>query len=321
MKALIFYLKIFTIYLALALNSNLTANEEKLDSIIDQIQIINKDLKTLEKAVYKSSEISTTSSPSSNSLNEDVLTKHLLKLNEIEEQFRELTNKFEEINFKMDKLSNRVTKIQSDTQLRFSDLETSEFDAGKQNKKKNKQKAKLPGSDKAQDFGAAPGYDTSNLPKKQETQSIETATTVLTEEAEKKSLLPNKPPKEQFDFALSFIKIGDYETAEFALKEFIEKNKVHDLAGNAQYWYGETFRIRQLYSDAATAYLDGYQNYPKSKKAPDNLLKLGITMVQLGEKDQGCTMISGIKKQYPKASKSVLQKALYEQKKFNCAKS
>ena len=29
------------------------------------------------------------------------------------------------------------------------------------------------------------------------------------------------------------MKIGDYETAEFALKEFIEKNKDHDLAGNA----------------------------------------------------------------------------------------
>ena len=113
------------------------------------------------------------------------------------------------------------------------------------------------------------------------------------------------------------MKIGDYETAEAALKEFIDKNKDHDLAGSAQYWYGETFRIRQLYSDAATAYLDGYQNYPKSKKAPDNLLKLGITMVQLGEKDQGCKMILGLKKEYPKASKSVLQKAQYEQK-FKC---
>ena len=138
--------------------------------------------------------------------------------------------------------------------------------------------------------------------------------TVITEEAERDSLLPDRPPKEQYEFAINFMKIGDYETAEFALKEFIEKNKGHDLAGSAQYWYGETFRIRQLYSDAASAYLDGYQNYPKSKKAPDNLLKLGITMVQLGEKDQGCTMIAGIKKQYPKASKSVLQKAQYEQK-------
>ena len=52
------------------------------------------------------------------------MTRHLLKLNEIEEQFRLLTNRFEEVNFKLDKLSNRVTKIQSDSQLRFSDLET-----------------------------------------------------------------------------------------------------------------------------------------------------------------------------------------------------
>ena len=43
-------------------------------------------------------------------LSEDILTKHLLKLNEIEDQFRELTNKFEEVNFKLDKLSSRVTK-------------------------------------------------------------------------------------------------------------------------------------------------------------------------------------------------------------------
>ena len=100
-------------------------------------------------------------------------------------------------------------------------------------------------------------------------------------------MLPNKPPNEQYNFAVSFIKVGDYETAEFALKEFIDKNKDNDLAGSAQYWYGETFRIRQLYQDAAAAYLDGYQNYPKSKKAPINLLKLGTTLVQLGEKEQG----------------------------------
>ena len=179
----------------------------------------------------------------------------------------------------------------------------------------NKKKVKLPGTSKPQDFGATPGYSSKNLPQEQATNSVGTTAAVTTSEAERsESLLPNKSPKEQYDFAISFMKIGDYETAEFALKEFIDKNKDHDLAGNAQYWYGETFRIRQLYSDAATAYLDGYQNYPKSDKAPDNLLKLGITMVQLGEKEQGCTMITGIKKQYPKASKSVLQKAQYEQK-------
>ena len=315
--------KLFLIFfIAFSINF-LNAEEEEvfLQSLSDQIQVLIKDIKTLEKAVYQKSDIATSSTSNSiksDGLNEDILTKHLLKLNDIEEQFRDLTNKFEEINFKMDKLSSRVTKIQSDTQLRFSDLENG---TNSQNLKKDNITANsdLPGTSKPKDFGANPGYTTTNLPKEQIINSVDSAKTVITEEPEKKeSLLPNKSPNEQYEFAVSFMKIGDYETAEFALKEFIEKNKDHDLAGSAQYWYGETFRIRQLYSDAATAYLDGYQNYPKSKKAPDNLLKLGITMVQLGEKDQGCKMIKGLKKEYPKANKSVLQKAQYEQKKFKC---
>ena len=310
--------KIYLIFFSFALiNTNLFAEEEEiyLKSISDQIQVITKDLKTLEKAVYQKSDVANTtiSNFKSDGLNEDILTKHLLKLNEIEDQFRELTNKFEEVNFKLDKLSTRVTKIQSDTQLRFSDLENGTINTTKNNQ------ITLPGSSKPQDFGSSPGYQMTNLPKQQTINSIESAQTVISEEPEnKESLLPDKPANEQYEFAVSFMKIGDYETAEVALKEFINKNKDHDLAGSAQYWYGETFRIRQLYSDAATAYLDGYQNYPKSKKAPDNLLKLGITMVQLGEKDQGCKMIIGLKKEYPKASKSVLQKAQYEQKKFKC---
>jgi len=310
--------KVFILIIFLFLTNYISAEEEDINikAISDQIQVITNDLKTLEKAVYQKSDVvslKSSSSVSSDGLNEDIMTKHLLKLNEIEDQFRELTNKFEEVNFKLDKLSTRVTKIQSDTQLRFSDLESGSINTTEKNKKV------LPGSTKAQDFGAAPAYQTSNLPKNQSINSVESAKTVIAEEPEpRESLLPDKPADEQYEFAVSFMKIGDYETAEFALKEFIDKNKEHDLAGSAQYWYGETFRIRQLYSDAATAYLDGYQNYPKSNKAADNLLKLGITMVQLGEKDQGCKMISGIKKEYPKANKSVLQKAQYEQKKFKC---
>ena len=313
------FLKISLLLLPVVLLNTIAVAEDEeiyLKAISDQIQVITKDIKTLEKAVYKKSDVVSlkpSNSLGADGLNEDIMTKHLLKLNEIENQFRELTNKFEEVNFKLDKLSTRVTKIQSDSQLRFSDLEnvTANNNA--------KEKKILPGSSKPQDFGASQAYETSNLPKEQSINSIESAQTVIAEEPEKReSLLPNKSAEDQYEFAVSFMKIGDYETAEFALKEFIDTNKDHDLAGSAQYWYGETFRIRQLYSDAATAYLDGYQNYPKSKKAADNLLKLGITMVKLGEKDQGCKMISGLQKEYPKASKSVLQKAQYEQKKFQC---
>ena len=151
------------ILFSLLILSPLHSEEEEiyLKSISDQIQVITKDLKTLEKAVYQKSDVSITTKSntvSSNSLNEDILTKHLLKLNEIEDQFRELTNKFEEVNFKLDKLSTRVTKIQSDTQLRFTDLESGEI-----SKQSNKETV-LPGTSKPQDFGANPGYKTSNLP-------------------------------------------------------------------------------------------------------------------------------------------------------------
>ena len=132
--------------------------------------------------------------------------------------------------------------------------------------------------------------------------------------------MPNVSPEKQYEFAISFLKVGDYNTAERAFREFINTNSEHKLAGNAQYWYAETFRIRQLYTDAASAYLEGYQKYPQSEKAPINLLKLGVSLVQIGEKDQGCLMITGVKTQYPKANQSVLQKAKYEEKKFECKK-
>ena len=94
--------------------SNAEEEEVFIQAVADQIQVLTKDLKTLEKAVYEKSNIvsSSASLMKADGLNEDILTKHLLKLNEIEDQFRELTNKFEEINFKFDKLSSRVTKIQ-----------------------------------------------------------------------------------------------------------------------------------------------------------------------------------------------------------------
>ena len=105
--------KIFIFFILLFFSFNFAiAEEEKINAITDQIQIITQDLKTLEQAVYKTSNVITaTNSISNNGLNEEILTRHLLKLNEIEEQFRLLTNRFEEVNFKLDKLSNRVTKF------------------------------------------------------------------------------------------------------------------------------------------------------------------------------------------------------------------
>ena len=316
-KILSLSIKIVIIFSLIAFSSfKVWAEEEEIETILTQLR---EDIKTLEKAVY-SQDVNTVSSTGSlSSEGSDVLTKHLLKLSELEEQFKILTNKFEEINFKLDRLSNRITKVQTDNQMRFQDLEKSGLSVTDSGEPK-----KLPGSGEAQDFGQvieATESDTASAEQIQQTQSVESVGTVLTEEASRaEKILPDTTPEEQYKFAVSFIKVGDYETAELALREFVDNNSGHQLAGNAQYWYGETFRVRQLYQDAATAYLDGYQKYPDSSKAPVNLLKLGVMLVQIGEKEQGCSMILGIKVQYPKANQSVIQKAEYEKKKFNCEK-
>ncbi|AEA81892.1 TPR repeat containing exported protein; Putative periplasmic protein contains a protein prenylyltransferase domain [Candidatus Pelagibacter sp. IMCC9063] len=301
--------------------------DEQLTTIINELKTLNKDLKTLEKAVYSKS-FSSQNSTNSSSGNipatlEGALTRQLVKLSELEEQIQKMTASNEETLFNLQKISERVDKIQRDTELRFSDLgsgSTSTTSVQKTNTPKQ-----LPGTGKMQDFSKVldtPSNDTkiaSN--QKQEIRSISPAAVVQTADVEAESILPKGTPASQYKFATNFIKVGDYQKAEIALKEFIEKNPTHSLSGSAQYWFAETFYIRQLYHDAAAAYLDGYQKFPKSKKAPQNLLKLGIVMNELGEKDQGCLMLSGVKKQYPKADKSILQKAKYETKKFKCAKS
>jgi len=297
-------------------------------NVLEILEIIQKDLKTLEKAVYADS--GTVSSNSTTELDqnaEDVLTRHLLKLSEIEIQFNELTNKFEEINFKLDKLSNRISKVQADNQLRFQQIEEDKSANIQENKElvskpKEIENKVLPGSSEPQDLGSISYKDTETSETTQQTLSIETTSTIVSEvfQSEEK-ILPNETPEKQYEFATSFLKVGDYNTAERAFSEFVILNPEHNLAGNAQYWYAETFRIRQLYTDAASAYLEGYQKYPKSNKAPINLLKLGVSLVQIGEKDQGCLMITGVKEQYPDANQSVLQKAKYEEKKFECKKN
>ena len=247
------------IFLFIFLSNAVFADSHNLNEVL---KIIQNDLKTLEKAVYSGS-ISTGNSNSQKGFDEnseDVLTRHLLKLSEVESQFRELTNKFEEINFKIDKLSNRLSKVQADNQLRFQDIENN-LSTGEaiQRLTSNSKEKKLPGSSQPQDLGSISYKDTETNETTQKIESVETTSSVVTETFKtEQNILPNDTPEKQYEFAYSFLQVGDYSTAEIAFREFVINNQKHNLAGNAQYWYAETFRIRQLYTDAATAYLEGY---------------------------------------------------------------
>ena len=332
-------IKIIIIYffLFLLFSTNFSfSQDQNVGEILENIQ---KDLRTLERAVYsqsfsKNSETNSTTRASTKE-SEQALTKHLLKLNEIEMQFQELTNRFEEINFKLDRLSNKLSKVEQDNQLRFELIEQNSVNNVNNNNLTSSPKTEqklvsdysnkkkiLPGSSEPQSLGELSYKDMTTGDETQVIESVEQTEAIISEvfNSEEK-ILPDTNPKEQYQFARNFLKVGDFINAEKALREFVLTHPDNELSGHAQYWYAETYRIRQMYTDAATAYLEGYQKYPKSKIAPENLLKLGVSLVQMGEKDQGCLMIAGVKKQYPEATQSVLQKAkYYEEKEFECKK-
>jgi tol-pal system protein YbgF len=131
-------------------------------------------------------------------------------------------------------------------------------------------------------------------------------------------VLPAGTPKQQYEFAFDFLKRQDYPRAESALRQFLQAHPKDALAGNAQYWLGETYYVRGDFQQAAVEFMGGYQKYPKTNKGPDNLLKLGMSMSKLNQKEGACTALSRISKDYPDAPDAVLKQAQGERTKLKC---
>jgi len=111
--------------------------------------------------------------------------------------------------------------------------------------------------------------------------------------------------------AFKLLQDGDYAGAERGFKTFLQRNPQHVLAGNAQYWLGETYYARRDYQNAMTSFAEGYKVYKTSAKGPDNLLKLGVTLAALGRKPDACAVFARFGQDYPKATD--LQKRRVEQ--------
>lgn len=105
--------------------------------------------------------------------------------------------------------------------------------------------------------------------------------------------------------------------AEVGFRGFLEQHRGHSLAGNAQYWLGETYYVQGDYKQAAQAFLSGYRDFPKSRKAADSLLKLGLSLNRLGQKEQACAAYMQVGSQFPKAAEAK-KRAQSEIKRAGC---
>lgn len=131
-------------------------------------------------------------------------------------------------------------------------------------------------------------------------------------------VLPGATPREQYDYATNLIQRGAYDQAEIALKAFIEQHPKDALTGNAQYWLGETYYVRNDFKSAAVAFAEGYQKYPDSQKAPDNLLKLAMALGQQGQTENACVALKQLEKRYPDASASIKDRAIKAKQRYSC---
>jgi tol-pal system protein YbgF len=108
-----------------------------------------------------------------------------------------------------------------------------------------------------------------------------------------------------------------FGNAESGFQSFLDKYRDHSLAGNAQYWLGETYYVQGDYKTAAKSFLTGYQEFPKSRKAADSLLKLGLSLNRLGQKEQACAAYSAVGEKFPKATEA-RKRAQNELKRAGC---
>lgn len=125
-------------------------------------------------------------------------------------------------------------------------------------------------------------------------------------------------PRQLYETAYGYLLQQDYGAAEAAFNDFLKKYPTDQLAGNAQYWLGETYFVRSQYKAAASAFLKGYETYRQSPKAPDSLLKLAMSLDRLGQREAACSSLSELNAQFPDAPQHVRDRAKTERNRVGC---
>ena len=132
------------------------------------------------------------------------------------------------------------------------------------------------------------------------------------------SSLPAGSPADQYNVAFVLLKQADYPAAEEALKGFIGQYPDNPLAGSAQYWLGETYYARGRYAEAASAFAEGYKRYPKGMKAPDDLLKLSMSLARDNQKHNACLALAQLDHDFPNPGNAIKERAVTEKKRLGC---
>ena len=131
--------------------------------------------------------------------------------------------------------------------------------------------------------------------------------------------LPEGDAKVQYQHAFGYLRKREFQKAELALKEFLNTNPDDPLVPNAMYWLGETYYTQGKYEDAAEIFISGYERHSGSSKTPDNLLKLGLSLLKLDRRGDACLAFAQLLSEFPNGTQNLIRRASSESKRLGCA--
>lgn len=251
------------------------------------------------------------------------------RFTELEDELRKVTGQFEELTFKINQVQTRLDKLVGDMDFRLSNLEKTVPQAMRAQATPGFEGGVVPGpggvtTEHSSEEGV---LGILKAPVDKDGNPIEAPKAAVGEDAQgpqrglgqQQALLPEGTPTEQYEFALGLLRQADYSMAEKSFRAFIAANSEHNLAANAQYWLGETFYVRKDYTNAAVVFAEGYEKFTDGSKAPDNLLKLGLSLANIDETQQACKAFFELERRFANAPSFIMNRALKERKVIGCS--
>jgi len=236
-----------------------------------------------------------------------------VRITQMEEMVRSLTGQLEQSSFRVRQLEQRLDLMQRDMDLRLRELEGTGGGASVTPRPSSPSPSVTTAPPSG---GGVLGY----LPSQQPEDGMGTgfAPPARANTPSGGGALPSGPPEEQYSYAFSLLRQGEYAQAEQAFGAFIQANPTHSLAGNAQYWLGETFYARGDYENAAVAFAKGYREYSGGSKTPDNLFKLGMSMSALGKQREACAAFQKLQADFPDVAATLRRQVTDQMRRNGC---
>ncbi len=305
------------------------AQDPDMRPLLDRLDRLERDMNMVQRQVYRSAGAGNSPAAGPPPDGQSALATEV-RIGQLEDQMRTLTGQIEETNYNLGQIKQRLDKLSGDIDQRLTALEhgggggpaaddggspppAPPPDAGgaglrpPQRPPGSSANPALPPS-RSGILGTIPANPPPvTAPPDQQTAAASAAGT-----------LPNGTAQQQYDYAFGLLRQANYAAAESALRSFVQHYPNDPLSGNAQYWLGETYYVRQDYAAAVKAFAEGYEKYPKSGKAADILLKLGLSFGSLNQKSNACLALARLDRDFPTAPPNIKERATSEKQRLGC---